>query len=366
MGHWGKVDLSFKRLILVAWLVLAELGCSSSAKQPLESRAIWVQCDAAGTPEEADEVLDRVVRGGFDTVLFCVGSGVVNYKSSLLTWSPSVTSEYDPLAYVVEQAHARGLKTQAWWSPGLAMTYGPLRDAHPEWDVAAVDGIPDSFHWLNFSRPEVRQFVGDVVLEIAENYDVDGVHLDYIRYFAPPPHGPVDPAEYFGSADVPATVQSAYQRLKAARSDVQITAAVMAGQGGSTNHLQSWADRLAGGYIDYVMPMAYLGPGESGQLKRYLREWRALPHFERIMPGLSVEFSISSGKIDSKTADTLADQIEMCQAAGVRGIAVFDESAITDELIEALVSDSSSPRVLRWGWFEKALRQLGIVSGATD
>lgn len=342
--------IPFKRWILGALLTFANLvGCSyqggeaswltGESAQELQLRAIWVQCDAANTPEQADDMLDRVVHGKFNTVLYCVGSGKVNYNSSLLTEGSHVTPEYDPLAYVVEQGHARGLKVQAWWCPGLIMKYGSLRDEHPEWDIAAMEGIPDDLHWPNFSLPEVRQFVGDAVMEIVENYDVDGVHLDYIRY--PWPSSDVD-LKLFGPDDVPSTVQGVYRRVKAVKPDVQLTAAVMRGQNSSANDiLQNWADWLAGEYIDYVMPMAYLSPDDNDRLEYYLGEWQALPHFERIVPGLSVVTDFESNTL--KTPEQLIAQIEICRAGGAGGVTIFDENTITGALLDTLAAGPFAP-----------------------
>jgi uncharacterized lipoprotein YddW (UPF0748 family) len=343
------VRLHFERLIPIVLFILANLGgCSPlggeaswlAGKSNQELRAIWVQCDAAKTREQADEMLDRVVRGNFNTILYCVGSGAVNYNSALLD-TFYVTPEYDTLAYVVEQGHARGLKVQAWWSPGLIMTYGSLRDKHPEWDIASVEGIPDDFHWANFSLPEVRQFVGDIVMEIATNYDVEGIALDYIRYPAPPPYSPVDCAEFFSPDDVPATVQAVYQRLKAARPDVQLTGYGMGSQASAANTLQNWADWLAGEYVDQVIVSAYLGPDQNDRLQRDIDEWKTMPHHEQIAPSLSVVADFES-KV-SKTPDQLITQIEICRAGGFKNFAIFDEQTITNELLDVLAAGPFSP-----------------------
>jgi len=297
------------------------------------TRAMWTWLSGS-----LSQKLDRAVQGGFNTVIYYIGAGTVYYNSALLPHPSYITPHYDPLANVVEQAHARGLKVHVWWAVGAAPGDYQFRSRYPQWDVAAVYGIPDYFHWLNFSLPEVRRFVGDVALEMAENYDVDVVHLDYIRYFAPPPYNPVDPADFFSPSDIPNTVQSVYQRLKASRPSVKLTAAVIVGQGGSVSHLQNWDDWLAGGYIDQVMPMAYFAPSENDRLQQYLAEWQALPGFERIVPGLSVATSLSLGSTSPKTPGQLITQLEICRAGGADGFSIFNEQDITYEILYALDS----------------------------
>lgn len=259
-------------------------------------------------------------------------------RRSMVLHPSYITPSYDPLVDIVEQAHARGLRVHVWWAVGAAEGNDHFRSRYPQWDVAAVDGIPEYFHWLNFSLPEVRQFVGDVVLEMAENYDVDGVHLDYIRYFAPPPYNPVDPADFFSPSDVPNTVRSVYQRLKASRPGVELTAAVLCSQGASYAHLQNWDDWLVGGYIDQVMPMAYFAPSENNRLRQYLAEWQALPGFDRVVPGLSVATSLISGSTPPKTPGQLIAQLEICRAGGADGFSIFNEQEITYEILYALDS----------------------------
>ena len=319
-------------------------GCSSTVTPPTETlptlHVIWVQCEAARTPEHADVMLDRVVQGGFDMLLYCVGSGVVAYRSDLLDSLPYVTSDYDPLAYVVAQGHARGVQVQAWWSPGQMMKYGTLRSVHPEWDIASLDEIPDDFHWPNFSLPEVRYFVGDVVAEITTNYQVDGVHLDYIRYPEPWPGSVGDYRETFSPDDVPFTVQEACQRLKAARAETLLTAAVMPGYREATD-LQNWTFWLEGDYIDRVMPMAYVSPDKVAWLRDYFAEWHAKPHPERIVPGLSVVVDFDTEVL--KTPGQLLVQIEMCQEEQFKSFAIFDETLISDDLLDTLSTVQDMP-----------------------
>ncbi|MCL5256609.1 MAG: family 10 glycosylhydrolase [Chloroflexi bacterium] len=295
-----------------------------------------MQDDADSTPAELDATLDQIAQAGFDTVLYLVGSGVVRYESDLLPRASSVANGFDSLAYVVQAAHARGLKVQAWWCPGIAVQGTEFRHQHPSWDIATVRGIPDNFHWLNFSKPEVRQFVGDVVLEIAQKYEVDGIHLDYIRYPPPPPYSPIDPRKFFGANDVPQTVKDAYSRLKAVKPNVELTAAVLDGQAASANHLQNWAEWLAGGYIDAVMPMAYYGPSEEAELSRRIAEWKALPHAERVVPGLSVAYSLKLGKTNPKSWEQSDAQIGLLRANGFNGYAIFDSQTLTGEILNGL------------------------------
>jgi len=109
--------------------------------------------------------------------------GYAYYDSQLLPKHPDVAADFDPLAYLVEQGQRRGIAVHAWLVAG-PLGYesgpGPTFAEHPEWAMVGPDGRQT--FWLNYTRPDVRQFVGDLVIELVTNYAVDGVHFDYTRY----------------------------------------------------------------------------------------------------------------------------------------------------------------------------------------
>jgi uncharacterized lipoprotein YddW (UPF0748 family) len=318
------------------------------------------------TPELITAVLDRVAQAGIGTVIYYGVYGEAQYASELLPVSSLVTADFAPLPFVVEQGHARGLQVEAWWSVGTVMSNGQLRGMHPGWDIATLAEIPDDVHWLNFSLPEVRQFVSDVAVEIAENCGVDGVHLDYIRFPVPPPYKEgsceslVDCRDFFSPEEVPATVQSAYQHLKASKPTVQLTAAVMAGQGGSANHLQNWADWLAGDYIDLVRPMAYIeNPAKLEDLRRWIGEWQGLIP-ERVDPALIMYNGSGSSKV-LKTPEQLLEEITLCQEAGFGDLCFFHADVMTDAQISFLAKTCKGGEdmiVPKEGSLEDKLREL--------
>ena len=150
-------------------------------------RAAWVQARSIATPEEAHGVLARIEVGHLNAVFVNVFvNGYAYYESALLEKHPDLALDYDPLAYVVEQAHQRGIAVHTWLVAG-PVGYrggpGPILTQHPDWAMAGPDGRQSV--WLNYTRPDVRQFIGDIVLEIVQTYDVDGVHFDYTRYPGP-------------------------------------------------------------------------------------------------------------------------------------------------------------------------------------
>lgn len=128
-------------------------------------------------------MLERAEAGGLNAIFVCVFvGGRALYESGLVATSERVKEGFDPLGYLVPEAHRRGLKVHAWFVLGMVGEDGdsPILDERPEWALVGPDG--KTAHWLNFTRPDVRRFAGDLVLEVVERYGVDGVHFDYTRY----------------------------------------------------------------------------------------------------------------------------------------------------------------------------------------
>jgi len=138
-------------------------------------------------------ILDRAVAINLNAVVLQVRPMCdALYKSKLEPWSEYLTGTagkdpgYDPLAFAVKEAHARGLELHAWFNPYRAhhpSATGPLTDSH------IVNKRPDlakpygKHRWLNPTNPEVADLTMAVVLDVVKRYDVDGVHMD--DYFYP-------------------------------------------------------------------------------------------------------------------------------------------------------------------------------------
>ncbi|MDT3427453.1 uncharacterized lipoprotein YddW (UPF0748 family) [Paenibacillus forsythiae] len=146
--------------------------------------------------EEFSHLLDSLKAIGFNAVFVQVRpSGDSLYPSSLVPWSKVLTGTqgkdpgYDPLQFMIDAAHDRGMQFHAWFNPFRATTDASdkslaalaanhVAKAHPEWVVKA-----DGKLYINPGIPEARQSIIDTVLEVVKGYAIDGVHLD--DYFYP-------------------------------------------------------------------------------------------------------------------------------------------------------------------------------------
>lgn len=143
----------------------------------------WVKTPSITSKENIDQMLDSAESGGFNVIFVnVVYEGYAFYNSKLLPKSPKIEEGFDPLAYLVPEAHRRGIEVHAWFMVGK---FGDEKEAvfleqHPDWAMQAPDG--EATFWLNFNLPDVRIFVQEMMMETIDQYGVNGLHFDYTRY----------------------------------------------------------------------------------------------------------------------------------------------------------------------------------------
>jgi Glycosyl hydrolase-like 10 len=129
------------------------------------------------TPSQADRTLDRISRAGFNVLVPAVWHGRgVSWPSKLASkeprWEDSPpSSNIDPLKYLIEKAHEKGIQVHPWFTVVLRQREF-LKEFYD-------DGTPDEA--FNIHLPAFRKYIVDVMMEVVARYDVDGINLDYIR-----------------------------------------------------------------------------------------------------------------------------------------------------------------------------------------
>jgi len=206
-----------KRICQLFVFVVFAITTLASQNPKREVRATWLSTvwrldwpsttvpAATGTNEASREaarnvqksgllsVLEKLKAANFNTVFFQVrGMCDAFYDSNYEPWSQYLSSArgadpgWDPLAFLIEEGHARGIEVHAWLNPyrysTSADSHGNLPDdyatVHPEWLL----DYGGSAKILNPGLPEVRQRICDVVADLLTNYDVDGIVFDDYFY----------------------------------------------------------------------------------------------------------------------------------------------------------------------------------------
>ncbi|WMT17361.1 glycoside hydrolase family 10 protein [Serratia fonticola] len=149
--------------------------------------------------------LDKLKTLGINTVFFQVKpDGTALWASKILPWSDVLTGNigdnpgYDPLQFMLDEAHKRGMKVHAWFNPyrvsvntkpvtidklNRTLSHQPasVYVLHPDWIRTAGDRFV-----LDPGIPEVRDWITSIVAEVVANYDIDGVQFDDYFYAESP------------------------------------------------------------------------------------------------------------------------------------------------------------------------------------
>lgn len=191
-------------VFIVLTLFALAANAQSVPKIEREFRAVWIATvdnidfptkKNLTVPEQKDEIIKDLELAKFlkmNAVIFQVRPMCdALYESKLEPWSEFLTGKmgksqrFDPLKFITEEAHKRGILVHAW--------FNPYRAYHPAAKTVSENHIskrrPDlvrkygKFLWLDPSDAEVQKYSLSVVLDVVKRYDIDGVHFD--DYFYP-------------------------------------------------------------------------------------------------------------------------------------------------------------------------------------
>lgn len=132
----------------------------------------YLCCSLPGTKREIDEIIKIANESNYNVLSPSVNPG--DYKSDLSMMKPEFALlDFDPLAYMIEKAHEKNIEVHPY--SGI----GALNRVF--WPCVMYDGKVAEDR-LNPGNPKVRDYIVNEMLELTENYDVDGIGLDFIRY----------------------------------------------------------------------------------------------------------------------------------------------------------------------------------------
>jgi len=291
-------------------------------------RGVRTQASSCSDQDEINELLDTLEHAKVNTIYYSVFWLKAYYHSNIMPHH-----SFDSLAYLVPQAHARGIEVFA------LITAGKLGwREHSEWN-ARLNSPEIEDDWLDFRIPAARQFVADVAVEV-EQYGIDGILLDYIRWA--PAWSNFDCEENAGV--ITQTVEMVNNSVS-----IPVTASVFRNRAHSTNAGQLWYNWLNEGIVDYVTPMLYTWrtnnpdghPDQVSEILAEIAEWNASGLFpDRIIPRLSTWF-FRPDPDQAKTVNQVLLEIETCYNAGATSMTLWDDRELSrnPNLVEALRND---------------------------
>ena len=389
-------------------LTIVALACGSLLAQPSpEVRALWVQRGSLTSPASIIAAVDRATDGGFNTLIVQVrGRGDAYYDSryeprpALLARQPE---SFDPLELMLERAHRAGIKVHAWVNVNLVSDADPpasrrhLVYLRPEWLMVPRPLAEDLFR-LNPRDPQylkrlseyararsdrveglflspihkgAADHVTKVIGDIVSRYDVDGIHLDYIRFPNDEFDYSADALEEFRSnitsrataserreytarakgrplfytemfpqgwqefrrSRLTALLSRIRSTVKARRPRTMLTAAVFPDAADATNRrFQDWGGWLASGLLDAICPMAY-----TTDAALFRTQIAAVEQLAREYP---VWAGIGAFQLPPSAT---AQNIRAARQLGAEGVVLFSYDNLDSTYVDAVTKEAFAP-----------------------
>ncbi|GAB3463847.1 family 10 glycosylhydrolase [Streptomonospora sediminis] len=339
----------------------------------------WPSESGLGKDEQQQELrdmLDRAASLGLNTVFLHVRpTADALYASDKEPWARYLTGEqggdpgYDPLKFAVDAAHRRGIELHAWFNPyrvgwkdpdleNLAPDHPARR--HPDWLIEYADQ-----GYFDPGNPDVREWVSDVVLDVVQRYDIDGVHFD--DYFYPYPaegekfdddrswqrHGDgFDSRADWRRDNVDTLIAEVHERIEQTKPWVRFGIspfgiwrnAASDPAGSETEGLESYSAQYADtrawirqGTVDYIVPQLYWPRGYG--IADYAK---LVPWWSEQVAGTGVDLYIGQaayrvGEDGWRGADALSRQLDLnAEHAEVGGDVYFSISDLTGRAEKAM------------------------------
>ena len=330
-------------------LVLAVLGGMLPARAG-EFRGLYVDAFHPGfkTHQQVAQMVTAAKAANVNALIVQVGKrGDAYYNSAIEPKASDIAADYDPLADIIQQAHEVGMEVHAWLSlyevaldsPWFKPAADSVHLTHPEWLMADQQGKTVLDHGKIYLDPgvaAVQDRMVSVVSEVAANYNVDGIHLDNIRYpdvgngynalslarfnaesgksgtATPNPNDP-DWRKWRTQqvTDLVARIQTAVVEKKPA---VKLSASVMCSDAklAAMQFMQDWDSWIRDGLVDFLVPMVYLQNDSMG-----VESAKALA----VSRDRHIYVGIGAWRIEGALA---SKQIADCRAAGAEGIVLYN------------------------------------------
>lgn len=320
VGKFGRMRHFFILMLLFGWAASLDLSANPAQEYNVRSpkyevRAVWLTTIGgldwphtyAHTPrtierqqQELRDILDRLHQAGINTILLQTRiRGTVIYPSTYEPWdgclsgTPGKSPGYDALRFAIDECHRRGMELHAWvvtmpvgkWN-GLGCRQ--LRKRFPK-DIRRIgqDG------YMNPESTATADYLADICGEITRQYDIDGIHLDYIRY---PENWRMNVSRSEGRRNITAIVRAIHHRVKTIKPWVKMSCSPVGkhddlsryhshGWNAYTQVCQDAQGWLRDGLMDELFPMMYF---RGNQFYPFAIDWNENSYGRIVAPGLGI------------------------------------------------------------------------------
>ncbi len=370
--------------------------------RPVETRAVWLDDQALGKingPEELKKLVKWLADLNVNLILPNVYfAGESFHKSNIvpqMDWYRFTFGQEDPLKILIEEAHKYGIEVHAW-----VMIYGLQGNVEPfldrlDWLDRDKDGkynnTAHTDYFFSPAHPLARDHILSIIEEIA-GYDLDGIHLDNIRYKDGFGYGDymvnlyqelfsVDPRQIpasnskqfnhfreFKAQFIASFVELVRVRLHEKKPQLMLSAATAPQTWGKNSLGQDWHNWIDNRSLHFVLPMSYIEtPAEYAQL--IASDIQRIAGKTYCFPGLAL-YAFS--------AQTMEQEWQEGQKAPITGQTLFSLLHIKPEHYELLQKglfrekavvtfrEPDKAAILFINWLKKRIETFGFEAGFTD
>lgn len=291
--------------------------------------------------DELRDILDRLQRANINTVLLQTRIRATTiYPSAYEPWDgclsgkPGKSPGYDALKFAIDECHRRGMELHAWivaipvgkWNGAGCVR---LRKRHP----GLVRKIGDE-GYLDPEKPQTAEYLADLCAEITGNYDIDGIHLDYIRYHET---WPMKVSRRQGRTNITNIVRAISRRVKSIKPWVKMSCSPIGkykdlsrfssyGWNAYERVCQDAQAWLRDGLMDELLPMMYF---RGNQFYPFALDWNEHSYGRIVAPGLGIYF-MSPGEKDWPLSDITREMLTLRHYG--MGHAFFRSKFFTDNV----------------------------------
>ena len=291
--------------------MLLALVLSAKAQTPKhEVRAVWLTTiggidwphSYSTTTQKAEliSILDQLQQAGINTVLIqtrvratTIFPTTTEPWDGCLTGHPGTSPGYDPLQMCIDECHRRGMECHAWivtipvgkWN-GTGCKQ--LRQKYP----TLIKKIGDE-GYMNPEMPQTGDYLANFCAEVTRKYDVDGIHLDYIRY---PETWKIKVTRQQGRQYITDIVTKINRAVKSLKPWIKLSCSPIgkyddlsryrsSGWNANTTVCQDAQGWLRDGLMDALFPMMYF---QGNNFYPFAIDWHEHSYGRIVAPGLAV------------------------------------------------------------------------------
>ncbi len=315
-----------------------------------EMRAAWIATvwsldwpqsiyDMTAQKKKYTDYLDKFVSLNMNAVFMQIRPNAdAFYNSQYEPWSRWITGVagkdpgYDVLAFMIEEAHKRGLEFHAWMNPYRINTRTSETEQYPALDPKINPAWVKSYSKIqiyNPALPEVQDRITNIIKEVITRYDVDGIHLD--DYFYPDPASYTsldDQADYvkygagyssieaFRRGNVDKVVKKIYDVIVSEKPGVAFSISPTANNVYNLNSLYADVTKwCTEGWVDIIIPQLYIATGTSENgFNTRLSWWNQYAYKAVLMIGYGLyKFGDSTAGTQFQTTNELLEQFRLAR-----------------------------------------------------